>query len=226
MSRDLPILFSAPMVRALLAGNKTQTRRVLKLPTNDGSLCIEYGRPYRQEKDGVYRPIKPLFAVGDRLWVREAWRAANFSDGHTPKQLVAIQRNIGDIKTQIHFEADRSLHWRGPREKSKDRVCRKFFGRLRASMYLPRAFSRLTLTVTAARVMRLQDVSEEDARAEGVAEPYLGDGDPPFEEQAVMVSCRMQFRNLWNLINGAGTWDANPWVAAYSFGIRKGNIDE
>jgi len=85
------------------------------------------------------------------------------------------------------------------------------------SIHMPRWASRITLEITDVRVERLQDISEEDCTAEGIGEPYFGDGDPPFVEPGVWVSRRMQFRNLWNHINGAGSWDANPWVWVVSF---------
>lgn len=90
-----------------------------------------------------------------------------------------------------------------------------------SSRFMPKAAARFWLTVTALRVERLQEIGEADAEAEGMPEPYLGDGDPPFEEQAVIVSRTMQFRNLWNDLHGAGAWDANPWVAVISFEVER-----
>ncbi len=79
--------------------------------------------------------------------------------------------------------------------------------------------------MTAVKVQKLQVISEEDAQAEGVGDPYLGDADPPFQEQATMISRVMQFRNLWNTLHGAGSWDANPEVVAISFQVHKSNLD-
>lgn len=92
---------------------------------------------------------------------------------------------------------------------------------------MPRWASRITLEVTDVRVQRVQDISEEDARAEGMPEPYLGDNDPPHEEMATMIDRRRQFRNLWNTLNakrGFG-WDGNPWVVALTCTVHACNVD-
>jgi len=175
--RDIPILFSAPMVRALLAGTKTQTRRLLKpQPAEDIGLTL------------AENPIR--FAAGDRLWVREAWRVPAQDDQVKPRDL---------IPQIAGYEAD----------------CGTGFisatGRLRPGMFMPRWASRLTLHVTEVRVQRLQDISADDAEAEGV------DCSGP-----VAINC---YRDLWNQINGAGSWDANPWVVAVSFTVERANID-
>jgi hypothetical protein len=95
----------------------------------------------------------------------------------------------------------------------------------RPSIFLPREYSRLTLIVTATKIERLNDISEEDAKAEGMPEPYFGDGDPPFTESAIMVSRVKQFRNLWNTLHGADAWSENPEVVALSVSVHKTNID-
>lgn len=96
------------------------------------------------------------------------------------------------------------------------------------SMGCFREASRLTLRVTAKRLQRLQDITEEDACAEGMPEPYLGDADPPWEEQAIMVSRRRQYRNLWNSLHDkpGQRWPDNPEVVALTFHVIRGNIDK
>lgn len=96
---------------------------------------------------------------------------------------------------------------------------------LRPNIFLERKNSRLTLAVMATKIEPVQKISEDDARAEGMGEPYLGDGDPPFTEQAVQVSRVMQFRNLWRTLHGADAWDANREVVAISFTVHRCNID-
>jgi hypothetical protein len=165
-----PIMFSAPMVRAILDGRKTQTRRVLK---TDGSLV-------------QIPPIK----LGNCLWVREPWRTeSNDCDIWAPSKL-------GGGET-ILFEAD--ANW-------KDN---KSVGRLRASMHMPRWASRITLEVTAVKVERLQDINRGDAMEEGCPFPNMANGDDP----------RQWFSKLWETINGPHSWEANPWVSAYSFKV-------
>jgi hypothetical protein len=182
---DRPIIFSAPMVRALIDGRKTQTRRLM--PHQD-ALKLAYapialGRRifnYAGEEEISRAPYTP----GDRLWVREAWRARHDLNGTAPRDILPFQHR------PIWFEADRD----GP-EYGK----RTDFGRLRSGIHMPRWASRLTLTVTDVRVQRLQDISNDDAVAEGCTS--YGD-----------------FCGLWeNLHGGPDAWDANPWVVALTF---------
>ena len=206
---DRPIIFSGPMVRALLAGTKTQTRRVLKpqpkrgfkpWQDTDGSwLQSGYGERGDDFFDVPYAP-------GDRLYVREAFYETDKFSRHG---LLGHERKPAVYRADLPADEWRRAVWK-------------------PSIHMPRWASRITLVVTDVKVERVADITKEDAQAEGMPEPYLGDGDPPFEEQAVTVSRRMQFRNLWNELNakrGYG-WDANPWVAAVSFEVHAKNIDE
>lgn len=206
---DRPILFSAPMIRALLAGTKTQTRRALKpqpvchvgaVPSFSwgryGGLYPDDWFGYGSEIDGAL-PYRP----GDRLWVREAHAlvpasAYRMSDG------VQQAINPSDRYEAAVYRCD----W----ERSAPPW--------RPSIHMPRWASRLTLTVTDVRVQRLQDISEEDAIAEGVA---------TFSEGRTMrsISDAEIYRLLWEEINGAGSWDRNDWVAAYTFSVERRNID-
>lgn len=199
---DKPILFSAPMVKALLAGTKTQTRRALNpqpnvlnggLPLNDGwgSYSTENGwRKYR-------------IRIGDRLYVREHWRATDTLDHVAPRDM---RQPIG----MIYIADD---------EKAVGA------GRFRQGMHMPRWASRLTLHVTEVRVQRLQDISDAEAGAEGVkpwSTEFVDLGD--IQVNANAVPARTLYATLWDSINGAGSWDANPWVVAISFNVEKCNI--
>jgi hypothetical protein len=204
------------MVRALLDGRKTQTRRIFKgAEKNENGLWHVFGSGggvigVAEEDVGNeavgYLPIQ----VGDRLWVREAWRTLQKWDDLKPSHLA-------DDASKITYEAD-------PENRNKVWA----FGKLRPSMFMPRFASRLTLTVTEVRVERLQDISEEDARAEGC--PVTWDGKPydppPPEVDSWQGYGRYSFCLLWSKINGPGSWDANPWVAAYTFTVERRNIDE
>ncbi|TIU02393.1 MAG: hypothetical protein E5W43_01035 [Mesorhizobium sp.] len=216
---DRPILFSGPMVRALLAGRKTQTRRIWTIPkghkwTDEATGILVY------EGNGVEYGINELrcrYAVGDRLWVREAWRTTCNLDSSKPRFLDAGHRS------KVTFEAD-----------SENRNPLWAFGRLRAGMHMPRWASRLTLTVTEVRVQRLQDISEADALAEGVeeVEPWegmrrfkvYGDGG---EKLACPYGARISYSTLWDSLNAARGfgWEENPWVVAVSFTVAQRNID-
>lgn len=219
---DRPILFSAPMIRALLAGTKTQTRRALKFQPAPGiSIVRKTIRPidaephHSFERRSVYGNYAGELDIkikrGDRLWVREAWRTLQKWDELKPSYL-------GDDISKITFEAD-------PENRNKLWA----FGKLRPSMFMPRWGSRLTLIVTDVRVERLQDISEIDAIGEGVQRwnsliPYgvgLGDG-----SVAGGTTAAGAYLTLWDHINGAGSWEANPWVAAYTFTVHHVNIDQ
>lgn len=228
---DKPILFSAPMIRALLDGRKTQTRRVLKLKVCGGRQMPvpaeappEYARRY-----GIC-----LAAPGDRLWVREAWRARLYDQDVPPREIDPI--------TQIHYIAD------GQPSETDDGTN---WNRYRHARFMPRWASRLTLTVTDVRVQRLQEISEADAVAEGLEpiryewwqgfvrhadgsrgmmETCNADGPPPDdfehpEKQVYERSARDGFRDLWNSLHGPDAWDANPWVCALTFVVAPYNID-
>jgi hypothetical protein len=224
---DRPILFSAPMVWALLDGRKTQTRRVLKsIPYNrDGdSVNIDMAPTarYTQGSDGRWYYAfdhpkgGPLtahvarFAVGDRLWVKETWRTNKVADELPPRLLSGEGR--------VWFEADRDN-------------C-DAHGRIRQSIFMPRWASRLTLIVTEVRVERLNDCSEADAIAEGIHQwrhhPVEGEpfqGFKAFGREPLHRDPRLAYRDLWNSINGPGAWEANPWVVAVTFTVEQRNID-
>ena len=215
---DKPIIFSAPMVRALLDGRKTQTRRVLK-PLPRRTIFFD------PQKAGADQFQEPHYATGDRLWVREA-----FTTCEKHKFMIAYRADgecgawcwDGDGKPIfIHhghvLEASPRGQWGFAR----------YGGRWRSPIHMPRWASRLTLTVTDARVQRLQEISEADAAAEGCEatgwRPTYGNPDNAgFEES---IPAKDAFADLWNSLHGPGAWEANPWVAAYTFTVQRGNID-
>lgn len=210
---DRPIPFSAPMVRALLDGRKTQTRRTLgqfDVFTDSGGrkadvsfLHIE-GEPLPRVTIGRVVTLKKLkAAVGDRLWVREHWRTTQAFEDLRPSQMTPEN-------TRIKYIADDFVDHKG---KSFPHF---HDGRRRHGMHMPRWASRLTLVVTGVRVERLQDISRGDAMQEGCPFPNMADGPNP----------RDWFKDLWDQINGEGAWGANPWVGAYTFTVIAKNIDE
>ncbi|MFG1461783.1 hypothetical protein V5F77_02705 [Xanthobacter sp. DSM 24535] len=227
---DHPILFTASMVRGLLreierpGTGKTQTRRNghLKRLRRFGAIT-EFGQSDTRGYDWHFRDRgmrwhdlrhSELLAVlpyqaGDRLWVREAWHAARSLNGTAPRD-IPRDADIEYAATKRSY-ADIGL-----------------VGKPRPSMYLPRWASRITLYVTDVRVQRLQDISREDALAEGVQR--VGGGMLRWENWSAAegqsgTSPQAAYALLWNNINGPGSWDANPWVAAYTFVPRLGNID-
>ena len=223
---DRPIIFSAPMVRALLDGRKTQTRRALRVPAPfDPSDEIS-----AQIATGF---IEPQFRRSDRLWVREAHYMTD--DGESSFAVFAedearVAEHLRDMQTIIacHPHIDWSKHLR-----------------LRPSIHMPRWASRITLTVTDVRVQRLQDISEADAVAEGatsrqgawpspdwsmdwseIGKRSRATGKPLTQACIALGAPRWAFASYWNDLHGPDAWAANPWVVALTFTVQRGNIDQ
>jgi hypothetical protein len=205
--KERPILFSAPMVRALLNGSKSQTRRVVKPAPSKGWEFENppvFGRitsPHpKRDRFGAFirRGIGtdfpevdlipcPYGQPGDRLWVREAWSTHSFMDGDKPSEL----------KTRsFHYWADGEITT----------------GKRRPSIHMPRAASRITLEIVSVRVERLQDISGDDCFAEGSPG---GHGSIPGYPYA--ATAQEHYEWLWESINGDASWDKNPWVWAVEF---------
>jgi len=252
--RELPILFSGEMVRAIREGRKTQTRRVINpQPTEDlrwsgwvisssnkkhvGCASWETQRTIDtgfSRDDGLY--IKcPYGNPGDQLWVRETWRIVGWHDGEPLlleyKDGVQMEEP-GDSSDydenkymQYYIDCSDDMNRAGVRldvDKNEYR-CDEYGSiptRWRSSIFMPRWASRIQLEVISIKVERVQDVTEDDAKAEGVwglDEPYQGVGDLPTD----------RFRDLWDSINGnrkdkSGkllpySWEDNPWVFVVEF---------
>ncbi|AFU45428.1 hypothetical protein C380_08630 [Acidovorax sp. KKS102] len=204
--KERPILFSRPMVRALLDGSKTQTRRVVK-PQPD---TAHDGEPYWFI--GGYRvwgyrpaPAVPLRAGGnplpcpygqrgDRLWVRESFAHMYRDNAQPEKRAPEDVAYMADNLTPDPY----------------------VYGSWKPSIHMPRWASRITLEVTNVRVERLQDISEADAMAEG-SPPSHPSIDRISREFGYADFPRSWYAQLWDQINGAGAWAANPWVWVVEF---------
>jgi hypothetical protein len=251
--KERGILFGAPMIRALLAGAKTQTRRILKpFPTaalpgpseagpwdylpSPNAKCAFLFKSWetKDKKGGVSIPIPrcPYGAAGDRLWVRETH--AQF----------AVGDRTGTAPQAVAYRATCDADGGFEHVNNGDEIMRLKVTKWTPGIHMPRWASRITLEVTEVRVDRLQDISEEDARAEGplfaidqeqtVLFPHL-----TAERNSGCVACRGDGRgvpelchdslrgkgrpfacwyaSVWDGINGDGSWEANPWVWAISF---------
>lgn len=236
VARERGVLFSPPMVRAILAGLKSQTRRLVNPQPRE---AIDVGaavaafidrRPHFDSVAGRVVGTRdvtilcPLGSPGDRLWVREAWRAPHWLNDRPPRDVPA--------GTPIAYLADEA--------KAGDPA-----GKYRHARFMPRRFSRITLEVTEVRVQRLQAISDQDAIAEGVTatedpptwkvlnkdgsaydcyvEPDRrpGDGIHAYVKNAPLACLNRtaveNYSRLWDDINGPGAWALNPWVWAVSF---------
>ena len=211
--RERPILFSAPMVRALLDGRKTQTRRMVKpQPTGVLGLLPEDSKRYPAwwfsggpPPFASFEKRCPYGVPGDRLWVRETWRMPDTFDGDSPA--VAASRVGNGFSPNVFYEADASVRSAGAYTGHP--------GKTRVSIHMPRWASRITLRVTDVRVERLNEISVADCYAEGCFRPdptrILG------SEVTIRDNARGEYRRIWEHINGPGSWDANPWVWVVSF---------
>lgn len=214
MSRERPILFSAPMVRAILAGTKTQTRRVVKpQPTamQQGWMwvCKKLLAGYcHTDADAMVRlmlPHCPYGEPGDQLWCRETWREWSDAAWHYAADLTILPKQRD--RELANFLAQRSpLTWESYR--------------WRPSIHMPRAASRITLEITGVRVERLQEISEADAMDEGCRPAPMSMTGVYCGADVLAASAREYrdaYRLLWEQINGPGSWDANPWVWVLEF---------
>ena len=192
-TKDRPILFSAPMVRALLDGSKTQTRRVVKrsdewpasavkavmLESRGTALAVAADRC-------TYGPEISCFygQPGDRLWVRETY----WIDDEDNAIIYRADKDADIVDTNRHETGSKKYNWK-------------------PSIFMPRAASRITLEITGVRVERLQDITRGDSMSEGCPFPNMAQGDNP---------CQW-YEQLWGQINGADSWAANPWVWVIEF---------
>lgn len=198
--KERQILFSAPMVRALIDGSKTQTRRVCKPALNLSAVIgIQDPRDFGQcplhipgsgwfgDEDGDVQFFSTYGKPGDRLWVRETWNSS-----------ANVRPPIGE---PYIYAADL-----GPTGVMK------WAATWKPSIHMPRAASRITLEVSSVRVERLQDISEADALAEGW-QRRTDVADPEVHRDAA----RDWYMDLWESINGPGSWALNPWVWCVEF---------
>lgn len=194
--KERGMIFNSEMVRAILDGRKTQTRRIVKVQPDtpefglrriiESSIANEIGMYFWSQEDarGIKARSKQFYCpygdVGDRIWVRETFSPV--PDHEEPAGCSALL-----------YAADGN----GP------------YGKWVPSIHMPRWASRLTLEISGVRVERLRDLSEDDAKSEGITPPS-GGVLPGWEY-------RINFRDLWMSIYGAENWEANPWVWVIEF---------
>lgn len=201
-TRERPVPFLDHDVRSAHDGSKTQFRRIVK-PRHDwfvdqsGEFRWPYYESYVTGDSEAVPVLCPYGEVGDTLWVREAWNVSGMSFGFKPKDAALFAS-----KDAWKYRATDTGWQHG----------------WRPSIHMPREAARIFLRVTDIRVQRLQEISEEDAIAEGCQGSYtpsyisFGEVVGPYGE----MPCD-QFRQLWSDVYGSNSWDANPWVWAITF---------
>ena len=194
-----PILFSTPMVQAILGGQKTQTRRTIKPQPDSRGLRttnVEF-------EDWHGREIKPKAQIGNILWVRETFQVTDW------------EHPTNDNYGYIYKASENGKDWEDNNQGWK----------WKPSIFMPKEACRLFLEVTDVRVERLQDISHADAKAEGIESyqnnqanfrnyNYTGNNDPL---KFNFLFAGNSFKSLWESINGRDSWNANPWVWVYEF---------
>lgn len=218
MTKERPILFSGAMVRAILDDRKTQTRRPVK------GWALDWLQSDKFTPDYVADPENracPYGQAGDRLWVKETFRFTSDFDSDSPARVGERCIDAGYTKpwAPIQYDADgerRDWKWVGT-PPGRDVTP----GKTRVSIHMPRWACRLLLEITAVRVERLNDCSEADAVAEGLWRdeevPFNGPWFASGDSHAGQSDPRDAYRQLWDSINGAGAWEANPWVWVVEF---------
>lgn len=198
-TKERPIIFSADMVRAILEGRKTQTRRLLKPQPRQIEVGWKYGKNYKNLALGTATPANDIFypyecpygLPGDLLWVRETWQ--KFADEYAY------------FATDIDVFSETKWH---------------------PSIHMPRAAARILLEITDIRIERLNDITEADAIAEGINSTTPNSGPNKYYDnyhtgrwmdKEFLNNPILSFRTLWEKINGPGSWEANPWVWVITF---------
>ncbi|HCM5827660.1 morphogenetic protein [Klebsiella pneumoniae] len=219
--KERGMIFNAEMVRAILDGRKTQTRRPVKFPVLDKNLgCELSGNELAGELSAGNYLNSAFGKPGDRIWVREAYRFPASLDDVSPTGVGEMAVATGYRKpwapTFYEFTGTFSDGWKGFETSPKVSDA----GKLRPSIHMPRWASRILLEITDVRVERLNAISEEDAAAEGV--PPAGSLLPDYPgtfltPKGDFATAKVAFQRLWESIYGAENWQANPWVWVIEF---------
>jgi hypothetical protein len=232
--KERPILFSAQMVRAILHGCKTQTRLVMKpQPKVSESGWFSWDGHAPNSQYGAYAanhidkeslrlfvgPSCPYGKPGDRLWVRETWMPDPSCDddawddaaiswhewdgcGMPMRDYPDALKNASNVIYRASWDGQEIVGWK-------------------PSIHMPRWASRINLEITGVRVERLNAISESDAKNEGAPSYDEGVDAPPPNDDEYTWSYVASFQRLWDSINGAGSWQANPWVWVVEFKVLK-----
>ncbi len=240
MTRQIPMLFSPAMVGALLAGRKTETRRILNPQPetyhNDaGEICDIY--PFKVEGEtrsriasgfggcGVITTQECRAEIGDLIWAKEAHYAFGYwktTDDLTKKTQKPKRMFVRNSTKPVLFDAPTGVMTGQPEQQSG--------WYKRSSLFLPKQESRLTLCVNSYGIERLHDITAAGAIAEGIDRTegafvaYCDYEDSPDDFYEWFSCPKASYRSLWNSINGAEAWAVNPWVDVTNFDVLHQNV--
>ena len=203
-----PILFSGPMVRAILDGRKTQTRRIVKpqpsIPLTSNDVTHD-GRTSAQVAWEQLLEFCPYGVPGDRLWVKETFARVH------PAMLQSLDPDPDSLEWTTVYRADANGGYVG-----KLMECTKW----KPSIFMRREYSRITLEIKSVRVERLQEISAPDCQSEGIYIPRCECEVCSTQASICPADASeyvMAYRALWESINGPGSWESNPWVWVITF---------
>jgi hypothetical protein len=211
--KERPILFSTPMVRAILDGRKDLTRRIIRFPEDFTCEAVydnsPFGLKYTSELGGgtVQRLACKYGEIGDRLWVKETFTKLvpeHFIDKHFVYK--ADMCYSSERIRQNYIEVGYPYKWK-------------------PSIFMPRLASRITLEITNIKVERLRDITEENAIREGIEIIHMAEPSVPvyrnylLKEKLGTTNPVKSFRTLWDKVNGADSWNSEPWVWVIEFKV-------
>lgn len=224
------MIFNGEMVRAILDGRKTQTRRPVKFPHIDrDAMCELSGNELAGELSAGNFRNSPYGKPGDRIWVRETWgvvshqldedsRIQPWSPDRPATAIHEMPFGNGYYSGHAIYAADGDFTWGDDDGYEDGRSCWK------PSIHMPRAACRILLEVTGVRVERLNDLSETDAESEGIDMEALYDSQDCYDciadhNMTGRPTVTGAFKYLWESIYGEGSWQANPWVWVIEFKV-------
>lgn len=227
MAKEIPILFSTPMVKAILEGRKTQTRRTVNFKkiakvTGCTKGTLAYSDTFKSwavfngNGDADLCLVNcPYGQPGDLLWVRETWREYNWTGDQwtTSEQRFEYAADNPEMVTMIDGDGFQMFNKNGTEK----------FLPWKPSIHMPKDRARIWLQVESVGVERLQDISEEDARAEGIRECTDPLGGWTYKKAFGWLTAKEAYQSLWESINGPDSWEANPFVWKISFKVLSTN---
>jgi hypothetical protein len=234
---DYPMIYSAPMIRALQAGIKTQTRRIIT-PGNslfNGGKWSAFHKRQEWDWKGAWVDGGPSPMGNPGPYLKLPWYAGAVDFDETVHRIYPVIQP-GDriwVKEAVAWVSRCGWRYRADNDDLSEQREQGEVGRWRSPIHMPRSASRITLTVTEVRAQRVSEISEADAVAEGINRLVGSEGPNHFTREIVgkwsgsfnAPTAQEVYAELWNTLHGPDAWARNDYVWAYSFSVHHGNID-